>query len=94
VRHSSIDEVRQFQFAVNLFHFNNFRVALDLHRHELRNGMLRIDKTANGDVVFTLSGRIDKEDIAELEALIDAEGRDRCYTEQCQSSTSPCPSGP
>jgi anti-anti-sigma regulatory factor len=39
--------------------------------------MLRIEKSANGDVVFTLSGRIDKEDIAELEALIDAEGKDR-----------------
>jgi hypothetical protein len=38
--------------------------------------MLRINKTANGDVVFTLSGRIDKEDIAELEALIGAEGHD------------------
>ena len=39
--------------------------------------MLRINKTANGDVVFNLSGRIDKEDIAELEALIGAEGKDR-----------------
>jgi len=39
--------------------------------------MLRIHKTANGDVVFNLSGRIDKEHIAELEALIDAEGEDR-----------------
>ena len=32
---------------------------------------------ANGDVVITLSGRIDKEHIAELEALIAAEGKDR-----------------
>ncbi len=39
--------------------------------------MLRIQRTANGDVVFTLSGRIDKEHIAELEALIAAEGKDR-----------------
>ena len=39
--------------------------------------MLRIHRKANGDVVFTLSGRIDKEDIAELEALIGAEGNDR-----------------
>jgi anti-anti-sigma regulatory factor len=39
--------------------------------------MLRIDKKANGDVVFTLSGRIDKEHIAGLEALIGAEGKDR-----------------
>jgi len=39
--------------------------------------LLRIRKTANGDVVFTLSGRIDKEHIAELETLIAAEGKDR-----------------
>jgi anti-anti-sigma regulatory factor len=39
--------------------------------------MLRIRRTANEDVVFTLSGRIDKENIAELESLIGAEGKDR-----------------
>jgi anti-anti-sigma regulatory factor len=36
--------------------------------------VLRIQKKANGDVVFTLSGRIDKENIVELETLIAAEG--------------------
>jgi anti-anti-sigma regulatory factor len=39
--------------------------------------MLRIHRKADGDVVFTLSGRIDKEHVAELEALIGAEGKDR-----------------
>ena len=39
--------------------------------------MLRIHRKVNGDVVFTLSGRIDKEHIAELEALIGAEGKER-----------------
>jgi anti-anti-sigma regulatory factor len=39
--------------------------------------MLRIYRKANGDVVFTLSGQLDKEHIAELEALIGAEGKDR-----------------
>jgi len=39
--------------------------------------MLRIQRTANGDVVFTVSGRIDKENVAELEALVGAEGKDR-----------------
>jgi anti-anti-sigma regulatory factor len=39
--------------------------------------MLRIDRQANGSVVFTLSGRIDQEHIAELEALFAAEGKDR-----------------
>ena len=37
--------------------------------------MLRIRRRANGDVVFILSGRIDKEDVAELEGLIAAEGQ-------------------
>ena len=39
--------------------------------------MLRIQRKANGEVVFTVSGRIDKENVAELEALIGAEGKDR-----------------
>ena len=39
--------------------------------------MLRIGRKAHGDVFFTLSGQIDKEHIAELEALIAAEGKDR-----------------
>jgi hypothetical protein len=39
--------------------------------------MLRIGRKANGEVVITLSGRIDKEHIAELEALLAAEGKDR-----------------
>ncbi len=39
--------------------------------------MLRILRTANGDVVFTLSGRIDREHVAELEELIGAEGKGR-----------------
>jgi anti-anti-sigma regulatory factor len=39
--------------------------------------MLRIHRKDNRDVIFTLSGRIDKENIAELEALISGEGKDR-----------------
>ena len=35
--------------------------------------MLRITRTANGGVVFKLSGRIEGENIAELEALLSAE---------------------
>jgi len=41
------------------------------------NAMLRIQRTADGDVIFALSGRIDKEHIPALEALIAAEGKDR-----------------
>jgi anti-anti-sigma regulatory factor len=39
--------------------------------------MLRISRKANGDAVFTLSGRIDQEHISELKALIAAEGKGR-----------------
>ena len=35
--------------------------------------MLRIQRSANREVVFKLSGRIDKENVAELQALIGAE---------------------
>ena len=36
------------------------------------DGMLRIQRSANGEVVFTLSGQMD-EDVAELETLISSE---------------------
>ena len=39
--------------------------------------MLRIRRTENGEVVFTLSGQLRKDHIAELEALIAAEVKDR-----------------
>ena len=41
--------------------------------------MLRIHRKA-GDVVFILSGQLNKENIAELEKLIGAEGKDRPIT--------------
>jgi anti-anti-sigma regulatory factor len=39
--------------------------------------MLRITKSANGEVVFKLSGRIETENIAELKALLRAETNGR-----------------
>lgn len=39
--------------------------------------MLMIRREANGAVVFALSGRIGKEHVAELEALVAAEGGSR-----------------
>ena len=35
--------------------------------------MLRIRRSANGEVLYTLSGEMDQEDIAGLEALIKSE---------------------
>jgi anti-anti-sigma regulatory factor len=39
--------------------------------------MLRIQRSANGEVVFKLSGRLSEEHIDELEALIGAEAKRR-----------------
>ena len=39
--------------------------------------MLRIQRSENGEVVFTLSGQMDNETIAELETLINAEANGR-----------------
>jgi hypothetical protein len=39
----------------------------------LKDRMLRIQRSSNGEVVFTLSGRMDIEDIPELETLIRSE---------------------
>jgi anti-anti-sigma regulatory factor len=39
--------------------------------------MLRIQRSANGEVVFTLSGQMDEERVAELETLINSEANGR-----------------
>ena len=39
--------------------------------------MLKIRRTANGYVLFTLSGRIEAEDVAELKQLLSLETTDR-----------------
>ena len=61
----------------NTFDFKHFRMVHSLQSRPQAGGMLRIQRTGNGDVLFTLSGRLDKENVGELEALINAEGKDR-----------------
>ena len=39
--------------------------------------MLKIQRSSNGQVIYMLSGQIEEEDIAELEALIRSEPRGR-----------------
>jgi anti-anti-sigma regulatory factor len=39
--------------------------------------MLKIQRTANGDVVFTVSGRLEADNVSELSALLAAEERGR-----------------
>jgi anti-anti-sigma regulatory factor len=42
-----------------------------------KDGVFRIHRSANGDVVFTISGRLDAEHIAESERLIATEAKGR-----------------
>jgi anti-anti-sigma regulatory factor len=42
--------------------------------------MLKITRAANGDVVFTVSGRMDAENLAELKTLFSLEARGRRIT--------------
>ena len=49
--------------------------------------MLRIQRKANRNVVFVLSGQLNKENIVELEKLIGAEGKDRPITLDLQDMT-------
>jgi anti-anti-sigma regulatory factor len=49
--------------------------------------MLRIQRSANGEVVFKLSGRLDIENIAELEALVGAEEKGRRIVLDLQDMT-------
>jgi anti-anti-sigma regulatory factor len=39
--------------------------------------MLKITRTANGDVVFTVSGRMDTENVAGLKTMFSSEANDR-----------------
>jgi anti-anti-sigma regulatory factor len=39
--------------------------------------MLKINRTANGEVVFTLSGRMDAENVADLKTLFGSEPKGR-----------------
>ena len=49
--------------------------------------MLKIQRSANGKVVFTLSGRIEAEDVAELQRLLDLEDEGRRLTLDLQDVT-------
>ena len=42
--------------------------------------MLKITRSANGEVIFTVSGRMDAESLAELKTLFSSEANDRCIT--------------
>ena len=45
-----------------------------------RGKMLKITRLANGEVIFTVSGRMDAENLAELEMLFGSEANERRIT--------------
>ena len=55
----------------------SLRLAFDLLFNSQGTKLLRIRRKSNGETIFSLSGRIDKDSIAELEALIAVEKSDR-----------------
>ena len=50
--------------------------------------MLRITRKANGEVVFRISGQLTAENLAEVEALLTAEGNGRRIVLDCTDLTS------
>src|SRR5262249_13812344 len=56
--------------SLKVFTFNGFGVASFL---QFQRDMLRIHRSENGEVIFTLSGQLNQETIAELEKLINSE---------------------
>jgi hypothetical protein len=48
-----------------------------LFNNHKRGWMLKIKKTTNGEVIFTLSGRMDAENVAELKTLFGSEPKGR-----------------
>jgi len=55
------------------FGFSSLRLAQELHRPQQRGLMLKIQRTAGGDVVFSVSGRLEAENLSELSALLELE---------------------
>jgi hypothetical protein len=69
--------------SVNLSIFHRFRPEPGLRCKGTslvsKSGqMLKIQRVTNGQVVFTLSGRMDADNLTELEGLIESETRGRC----------------
>jgi hypothetical protein len=55
-------------------------VTASAERIYKREKMLKITRAANGDVVFTVSGRMDAENLAELKTLFNSEASSRRIT--------------
>jgi hypothetical protein len=65
---------------VKLFNIHNLQLVLGMHFLVTtwitrQDRMLRIHRSENDEVVFTLSGQLDEESIAEVETLINSEAK-------------------
>jgi hypothetical protein len=77
--------IREFaNFAIPRIHkrahfqlFTNGTPIASKSARKNRTAMLRIQRSSNGEVVFTLIGRIEVEDVAELQGLLSLEGLGR-----------------
>src|SRR5438105_875032 len=81
-RVSSIDEPSPFSISVNFRIFRRLPVEAELRMQAYesplkRAQMLKIQRATNKQVVFTLSGRMNSENVSELKGLIESEARAR-----------------
>ena len=67
---------------VRVFKFSNLMLAQELHRlaQERQESMLKVQRTANGDVVFAVSGRLEANSLHELSTLLALESSTRPMT--------------
>jgi len=74
---SPIGEIPDGQRSPNLFRFNIWYWRRDCSFN--CGSMLKIQRTANGDIVFTVSGRLEARNISEVSALLaeEQDGRTR-----------------
>ena len=64
---------------VRVFKFRDLKLAQELH-HLVQQGqrsMLKVQRTANGEVVLAVSGRLDADSLRELSALLALESSGR-----------------
>lgn len=74
---SPIDEIPVNQELTNLFRFINMRWLGDCVLAARRRHVLKIQRKSNGEVVLTLSGRLQADNVGELSAVLEGEASGR-----------------
>ena len=68
-----IPEISRMPRRASTFGFSSLRVAQELHCPQQRGLMLKIQRTAGGGVVFSVSGRLEADNLSELSTLLELE---------------------